>query len=222
MPSRERPVDRARRVVDRDLLRLGDELRVARIGAGLSLRFVGERVGRSATQVMRIERGLVPEASVRQLARIGAVVGLDIRVRAYAGPDPIRDAPQARLLGRLAIRLDPRLLFRHEVLVPMPGDQRAWDGWVSGFVDRVRNTGLPIDAESRLHDVQALLRRLAIKARDTGVDDLLLVVADTRANRAAVAGAAELLTTMFPISQRRALAALAAGRHPGGSALVLL
>jgi transcriptional regulator with XRE-family HTH domain len=221
MPSRERPVDRARRVVDRDLIRLGDEFRSARIGAGLSLRFVGERVGRSASQVMRIERGLVPEASVRQLARIGAVVGLDVRIRAYPGPDPIRDASQARLLGRLALRLHPRLFLRHEVPLPIPGDLRAWDGWISGFAEPDA-VGLPIDAETMLHDVQALLRRLSLKARDSGVDHFLLVVADTRSNRRAIAAAADLLGPTFPVAARRTLAALASGRHPGGSALVLV
>jgi transcriptional regulator with XRE-family HTH domain len=214
-------VDRARRVVDRDLIRLGEEFRSARIGAGLSLRFVGERVGRSASQVMRVERGLVPEASVRQLARIGAVVGLDVRIRAYPGPDPIRDASQARLLGRLALRLHPRLVLRHEVPLPIPGDLRAWDGWISGFAEP-DTFGLPVDAETTLHDVQALLRRLSLKARDSGVDHFLLVVADTRSNRRAIAAAADLLGPTFPVSARRALAALTSGRHPGGSALVLV
>jgi transcriptional regulator with XRE-family HTH domain len=222
MPTRERPVDRARRFVDRDLIRLGEEFRSARIGAGLSFRFVGERVGRSASQVMRIERALVPDASVRQIARIGAVVGLDVRVRAYPGPDPIRDASQARLLGRLALRLYPRLVLRHEIPLPIPGDLRAWDGWISNFVEPSDHIGLPVDAETRLHDVQALLRRLSLKARDSGVDHFLLVVADTRSNRRAVAAAADLLSATFPVSARRALAALEAGRHPGGSALVLI
>jgi transcriptional regulator with XRE-family HTH domain len=199
MPSRERPVDRARRVVDRDLVRVGEEIRSARIGAGLSLRFVGERAGLSASQVMRIERALVPNASYRQVARIGSVVGLDVRLRAYPGPDPIRDAPHAKVLGRLPPRLHVRLLLRHEVPLPITGDQRAWDGWISGFEDP-RDGGLPVDAETRLHDVQALLRRLALKARDSGVDHVLLVVADTRSNRQAVAAATDLLRATFPVS----------------------
>jgi transcriptional regulator with XRE-family HTH domain len=223
MPSRERPTDRARRVVDRDLARLGEELRSARVGAGLSLRFVGGRVGRSATQVMRIERGLVPDASVRQLARIGSIVGLDVRIRAYPGPDPVRDAAQAKLFGRLTLRLHPRLSIRSEVPMPIHGDLRAWDGWISGFVDqRPDLAGLPVDAETHVHDVQALLRRLSLKTRDSGTEHVLLVLADTRSNRDAVAGAADVLGSAFPIPPRRALAALAAGRHPGGSALVFL
>jgi hypothetical protein len=172
---------------------------------------------------MRIERGLVAGASVRELARIGAVVGLDVRVRAYPGPDPIRDAAQGRLLGRLAPRLHPALALRHEVPLPIPGDLRAWDAWVSGFVEAPSGgLGMPVDAETRLYDVQALLRRLSLKLRDSEVDDLLLVLADTRSNRAATAAVPHLLAPMFPVSARRPLAALADGRHPGGSAILFL
>ena len=198
-------------------------MRTARIGAGLSLRLVGQRAGRSASHVMRLERGLVPGASVRELVRLGAVVGLDVRVRAYPGPDPVRDAPQAKLLGRVGVRLHPSLSVRHEVALLIPGDLRAWDAWIAGFIDPpARQPGLPVDAETRLYDVQALLRRLALKARDAGVEDVLLVVADTRGNRVAAAAAAHLLGPMFPVSGRRALKALAEGRYPGGSSLVFL
>jgi transcriptional regulator with XRE-family HTH domain len=210
-------------VADRDLLRLGDDLRNARMSAGLSLRFVADRADRSASHVMRIERGLVPGASVRELTRLGAVVGLDVRVRAYPGADPIRDVAQTRLLGRLTARLHPSLTVRHEVPLPIPGDLRAWDAWIAGFADSPpEKRGLAVDAETRLHDVQALLRRLSLKARDAGVDHVLLVVADTRSNRAAVAGAADVLDAMFPVPSRRTLAALAEGRYPGGSALLFL
>jgi transcriptional regulator with XRE-family HTH domain len=220
--TRERPVDRAPRLVGHDLIKIGIDLRTARIGAGLSLRFVGDRVGLSATQVMRIERGLVPNVSVRQLARIGAVVGLNVRVRTYLGADPIRDIAQAKLLGRLSARLHRALRFRTEVPLPIQGDQRSWDGWISRFDGASSGIGLPLDAETRLYDVQALLRRLTLKLRDSGADHVLLVVSDTKANREAVAAADQILAGLFPVSPRRALASLAAGRHPGGSAIVFL
>ena len=222
MSTRERPVDRGALLAGHDLIRVGGELRTARIGAGLSLRLVGRKVGISATQVMRFERGLVPNASVRQLARIGAVVGLTVRVRAYPGADPVRDAAQAKLLARLTGRLHKGLRFRTEVPLPIQGDQRAWDGWINRFVGRPDDRGLPVDAETRLHDIQALLRRLTLKLRDSDVDCLLLVVSDTRTNREAVVAAEQVLAGVFPVSPRRALAALAAGRHPGGSSLIFV
>jgi transcriptional regulator with XRE-family HTH domain len=223
MPTRERPIDRATQIAHRDISRVGEELRTARVGSGLSLRFVGKRVGRSATQVMRIERGLVPNVSVRQVARIGGVVGLDVRLRAYPGPDPVRDTAQVRLLGRLEARLHDSLTFRTEVPLPIEGDRRAWDGWITGFVNLPgMKAGLPVDAETRLHDVQALLRRLALKVRDSGMEHVLLVLADTRTNRYALAHADPILAATFAVSPRKALAALANGRHPGGSAVIFL
>ena len=174
---------------------------------------------------MRIERGLVPEVSVRQLARIGAVVGLDVRTRAYPGGDPVRDIAQVRLLHRLMARLPPALTFRTEVPLPIDGDQRSWDGWIAGFGEpgHLRgNRGLPVDAETRLHDIQAMLRRLMLKLRDSHEAHVLLVVADTRSNRRAVAAAADLLGAAFPMQPRAALACLSAGQYPGSSALIFL
>jgi transcriptional regulator with XRE-family HTH domain len=192
------------------------------VGSGLSLRFVGGKVGLSATHVMRFERGLVPNASVRQLARIGAVVGVTIRVRTYAGADPVRDTAQAKLIGRLVVRLHASLRLTTEVPLPIQGDQRAWDCWISAFAEGADRRGLPVDAETRLYDIQALLRRLTLKLRDSGVDSLLLVVSDTRSNREAFAAAEQVLAGVFPVSPRRALASLTTGQHPGGSSLIFL
>jgi hypothetical protein len=66
------------------------------------------------------------------------------------------------------------------------------------------------------------MRRLHLKLRDAGLEHLLLVIADTRANRAAIGAAGALVAASFPVPPRRALQALTAGEHPGGSALVFL
>ena len=220
MPVQERAADRGARLARTDLARVGDELRVARVSAGIALDVVSRAVGISASQISRIERGQVPTASISQLARIGAVVGLDVRVRSYAGPDPLRDAGQNRLLERLRPRLHPSLALRLEVPLPVAGDQRAWDAWIGGLVSV--STDMPVEAETRFADGQAQLRRIVLKLRDAGLDHVLLVVADTPANRAAVDATSGLLAGTFPIPARTALRALAEGRHPGGSALVFL
>jgi transcriptional regulator with XRE-family HTH domain len=202
------------------LARAGHEIRVARQVIGKSLESVGRSSGISPSQVGRIERGRLSTASVDQLARIGAAVGLDIRVRAYPGPDPVLEAGQVTLLRRLQVRLHPDLTFRSEVPLPIVGDQRAWDG----FIDRLTGVAsqLPVEAETRLIDGQGQLRRVMLKLRDSGLDHVLLLLADTRLNREAFAATASTFAVDFPVSPRRALAALAAGEHPGGSAVVLL
>jgi hypothetical protein len=81
---------------------------------------------------------------------------------------------------------------------------------------------LPTEAETRIHDVQAQFRRIELKARDAGIEHAIVVIAETPANRAAIQAARVTLGDRFPISARRALAALARGDHPGGSALIFL
>jgi transcriptional regulator with XRE-family HTH domain len=202
-----------------DRLRIGHELRVARHIVGQSLDQVAASSGMSPSQVGRIERGTLAAVSIEQVARIGAVVGLDVRVRAYPGPDPLLESGQIAVLGRLRDRLHPDLGFRTEVPLPVVGDQRAWDA----MIDARRGAWhLPVEAESRLLDGQAQIRRIMLKLRDSGMEHIIVVVADTRRNRDAVAAAASTILADFPIPQRRALAALSAGQHPGGSALVLL
>jgi transcriptional regulator with XRE-family HTH domain len=218
--TRERPIDRGRRLASADRVRIGKELRVARRVAGKSLDEVGRTSGLSPSQVGRIERGVLATVSVEQLARVGAAVGLDVRVRTYPGPDPLLDAAQVALLGRLRRRMHPELSFRTEVVLPIVGDQRAWDAVIGGL--RGANGQLPLDADTRLVDGQAQLRRIKLKLRDSGFDSVLWVLAETHANRAALVAAASTIRADFPIPPRRALAALAVGEHPGGSALVLI
>lgn len=175
----------------------------------------------SYTQVGRIERAVHANVSATQLARIGAVVGLDVRIRAFPGPAPLRDSAQLALLDRLRSRLDPILTLRTEVPLPLEGDQRAWDAVIEGFRPPLA-LPLPAEAETRIHDFQAQTRRILLKARDGGFEHVLLVVAGTRSNRLAVKAAGTAVTEMFPVTTREALIALAAGEHPGGSALVFL
>ncbi len=54
----------------------------------------------SYSQAGRIERAVLRSVTAIQLARVGAVVGLDVRIRAYPGPAPIRDAAQVALMSR--------------------------------------------------------------------------------------------------------------------------
>jgi transcriptional regulator with XRE-family HTH domain len=203
------------------LTTIGEELRTARLMSGLTLEQVGRSAGMSYTTVGRIERAQHRAVTMVQLARLGAVVGLEVWLRAYPGPDAVRDAAQLGLLERLRARLHPALTLRTEVPLPFAEDGRAWDGMVAGFIDG-SGERLPTEVESRIHDVQAQMRRIQMKLRDSHLESMILIVADTRLNRDALRAAGTALADLFPVPARRALAALAAGRHPGGSALVFL
>ena len=223
MPPRERSIDRGRRLARGDLIRIGEEFRDGRISSGLTIDRVAEAAEMSESQISRIERARLPTASVDQLARVGAVIGMDVRVRAYPGPDPLRDSGQNALLDRLRGRLHPSLTFPREVPLLLPGDLRAWDGMIRGLRARpsLRST-LPVEGETRISDFQAQTRRIWLKARDAGEPYVLLLVADTRRNRDSLRATGSARRDLFPIPARHALTALAAGEHPGGSAIVFL
>jgi hypothetical protein len=108
------------------------------------------------------------------------------------------------------------LAVRTEVPLPIESDLRAWDAVVRGA-----DWSRPTEAETVLDDIQALERRLALKVRDGGVDGVILVIADTGRNRRALAAAPGSFLG-FDRNARRVLSALAKGRDPGGSALILL
>lgn len=217
MVTRERRLDHGRRRARAALASVGDELREARLRAALPQREVGDAVGISHAQVSRIERGLSTRAPYETLVMMGAVLGLDIPLRAFPAGEPIRDAAQLALLARLRALLPQTLRWRTEVPLNIQGDRRAWDAVIEG-----RGWRVSVEAETRLRDVQALSRRIALKRRDDDTDILILLVADTRHNRHVLRLAGAVLAEAFPAQGRSALAALSDGRQPSGSAIVLL
>ncbi len=173
----------------------------------------------SHSKVGRFERSAAP-VSVEFVASLCAVVGLDLAIRTFPAGDPIRDRAQLTLLERLRGRLDPSLRWRTEVPLPIPGDLRAWDAEIRGRQPapwRAR-----IEAETNLSDGQALERRLSLKLRDDPGGHLILLVSDTRANRAALRSIGVGLRELLPLETRAILSALDAGRDPGGSGIVIL
>jgi hypothetical protein len=79
-----------------------------------------------------------------------------------------------------------------------------------------------VEAITRLRDAQAQLRAAALKQRDGHVPRLVLLIKATQHNRTALASAADVLATTFPLGTRATLAALEAGVDPGDNGIVLL
>jgi transcriptional regulator with XRE-family HTH domain len=217
MAVKERHTDRGAIRAQRLLIDLGRELREARMSHGLSQRAVGRAVGISASQVSRIERARVPGVSFGLLAKLLAVVGLELSARAYPAAGPLRDRAHLDLLARLRTRLSSSLEWRTEVPLPNPGDPRAWDVVIGG-----QGWRCAVEAETRPRDLQALERRLGLKQRDGGVERVLLLLASTRTNRHLLREQGEALKQRFPLSSHDALEALAAGKRPASDALILL
>ncbi len=217
MSGHERSDDRARRVARLIVMDLGREIREARLDRNLSQRSVSGAVGKSVSAWSRLERGQSPFLPLTDFVRAAAAVGLDLRVRAYPGGDALRDRAHLALLERLRVRLGEEILWQTEVPLPNVRDRRAWDALI-----RMPPVRIGVEAETRARDSQALQRRLVLKRRDGGVDHLILLLSDTRHNRAFMRGAGAGFHADFPVPGAIALERLAASRDPGGDSVILL
>jgi len=199
------------------LQRLGRELRLARLAAGLTQAAVAARIGRSKAQISRIERAAAPHLTVLTVSRHAAAVGLRMWFRLYPGGRRLLDAPQLALLARLRDRLRGIWDWKLEVPVAIEGDLRAADALLTrGSIT------IAIEAITRLSDVQAQVRAAQLKRRDIGATRLLLLLAGSTANRAAMREAMPLIRESFRTGTRQLLRELAMGRDPGRDCLIVL
>jgi hypothetical protein len=166
--------------------------------------------------VRRIEAGLAPHIDLDVLAGMASLVGHELSLGVHPIGVPIRDKAHIALLRRFAVRLHKSVRWRTEVPIPIPRDRRSADAVASTpAFDAV------IEAETRVYDVQATQRRLRSKQRDLNAQRAILLLADTRHNRAVIAAVPDI-RERFPIQTRACIAALARGEDPGGDCLVIL
>ncbi len=217
MASRTSILTETRNEMRRARAELVREIRNARLSAGVSQRVAAGRAGMSSAQFGRIERAELEELTIDQAGRACAGVGLRLLVRALPGPDPALDSGQLALLERFRRQLPGSVNLATEVPLPIPGDRRAWDALI-----RIADARIGVEAEARIRDVQALERRIALKRRDGAVDLVILVVADTRANRQMLALHREAIRTSFPLDTGQVMPALRAGLSPPASGIVVL
>jgi transcriptional regulator with XRE-family HTH domain len=207
MTTRFGAIARARRIAGGDEARVFADIIGARQYAGLSRTEAGRRCGLTRSSVERLERG-ARRATLAELACLGAAVGLDVRLRAYPAGDPIRDAGQQRLLDRFRREISPRLRWRTEVPLAVPGDLRAWNAVIA-----TEDWWVAVEAETVLVDIQAVERRVELKRRDGGPDHVVLLVADTPRNRRALAATPTAFAGL-PGRTREILGALRAAAAP--------
>lgn len=215
MPTRDRHASRGRQRAARFYLDVGAEFRNARLASGLTQARVARVIGVSQMQVSRIERARC-RVDLGVLSAFAAVVGQDLSVRVFPAGPPIRDAGHVRLMGRLR-GATPLIRWRAEVPLPIPGDQRAMDA-----VGECSDGRVAAELEMRLVDAQALVRRATLKAKEAGIERMLLVLPATKLNRSAVEGASPTLTASFPLGSREVLAAMRSGRMPPASGILFL
>jgi hypothetical protein len=156
-----------------------------------------------------------------RLCELASVLGLEVSVGLHPIGDPIRDKGQQACAHRFDGMLSDRWRVTNEALLPGVGDQRAWDKLLR-LVGEAPRCLVGADIESRVWDVQGIVRRTRARERDGQVDHILIVLADTAHNRRIVD---ELRTTLGPpyaTNPRAILRALRKGRPLPGSGVLLV
>jgi hypothetical protein len=102
-----------------------------------------------------------------------------------------------------------------EVPLPIPGDRRAWDAVIRGS-----GWNIPVEAETRVRDLQSLERRIVLKLRDAGFQSAILLLLNSSEHRRLVRSGS--LSRWLGVEGHDALARLTKGQDPGGSAVILL
>ena len=217
MPSRVSAVIEAEHRARQQFDALIIDLRAARLAAGLSQARVARAIGRSRPRLSAWEQRRA-RPGILDLARWAAVVGLEVSVRAYPGGSPVRDVAQLRVLARLRSIIGPAWRWRAEVPVSAdPRDRRAFDALISNASGAVA-----IEIITRLTDAQAQVRAALLKLEAARLDRMILVLSDTRHNRAALAAAAPGLRLSFPLESRDVLRELRKGRRPLANGVLLV
>ncbi len=172
------------------------------------------------SSVWRIENAL-DDVGVVRLAEIASVLGLQLGVSLYPIGDAVRDEGQLALGKRLEDLLADVWRVTDETLLPGQGELRAWDKLLRLVPARPRHL-VGVDIETRVRDVQAIVRRTRLRERDGNVDAILLVLADTAHNRRLRDALVSALGDSYVTPPRLIRGCLRAGRPLPGSAVMLL
>src|SRR5690242_17588797 len=214
--TRETRQERGRRRGDDVLRRLVNELRTARQVAGLSQRAVAVDAGWTQSELHRLESHEFTNVSLSRLGVVASVLGLEISVGVHPIGDGLRDKGHEALLKRFAAGIHPSLRQTREAPFPNSFDRRSWDMLLG-----VEQQLVGVEAETRIRDIQELVRRVRQRERDGGVDEIVIVLANSAHNRALVGDLRLALGKSYstsPVGLRRALRE---GRIVPGSGVIL-
>lgn len=156
-----------------------------------------------------------------ELSEIASVLGYEVSVGLHPIGDPVRDKGQLACGRRFDALLSERWRVTDETLLPGAGEQRAWDKLMR-LVDATPRYLVGVDIESRVWDVQAIVRRTRGRERDGQVDHILIVLADTAHNRRVADELRAALGPGWATSPRRLMKALREGERLSGSGVILV
>lgn len=202
----------------RQMQRIADEIRRERAKLGLSQRELARRSGVARSTLERIEDGRV-RVQLDLVFTVAAATGLDLVMNAYpAAGMRLRDTGQLTVAEQIVSIAGPAW---RPVLEARVGDKgHAVDLLMIG-----EDELLDMEIERRMEDFQAQYRHDLWK-RDLLAEQyqkpvrLVLVVEDTKHNRAVMQPHLPLVRSQLPAGSRAILAALRTGRPLGSDGLL--
>ncbi|MEO8625723.1 MAG: hypothetical protein ABI452_03395 [Candidatus Limnocylindrales bacterium] len=135
--------------------------------------------------------------------------------------DPLRDRAQLAIGRRFDALLGPAWRVLNEVLLPEAGDRRSWDKVVQ-LVGSQPLYAIGVDIESRIRDVQALVRRTRERETDGRVQAILLVLSDSATNRRLIGQLVESLGEAYRSPMRELRLSIRRGARLPGSGVLLV
>jgi len=177
---------------------------------------MAQSLGWSSSAYQRFETGTVA-TTVLDVSAVGALVGLELSVSLHAAGQRIRDKGHQALIGRIRKHLSEAIVVFAEAPFPALHDLRSWD-----LLLRIGRQRVGIEAETRIRDIQQLVRRLRERGRSGGTDVVVLFLSDTRTNRELVDELREALGPDFSARPSAILSALREGRPLARGGVVLI
>lgn len=218
MATRETRLQRGRRRGRETVRRLVTELIDARRTGSTSQETVARELGRSQSDVSRLERLIqIDRVSFVEVAELASLLGLELSAGLHLVGDALRDKGHQALISRFRAELSAVFKVLAEVPLPTPGDRRSWD-----LLLRLPAQLIGVEAETRIRDMQRLVRHVHQRERDGGVDAIVLLLAATRTNRGLVDELREALGPIYATSPRAIMSALRSGQPVPGSGVVML
>jgi hypothetical protein len=159
----------------------------------------------------------VERVTFSDVGAIAAVLGRELGATLYLAGESIRDKGHQALIQRFRALLAHAWRVAAEVPLPLPGDRRAWD-----LLLRIPGQLVGVEAETRLRDVQAFVRRIRERELEGGADVILIALAESSINRRLLPQLLEALGPGYSTSPRAIFKALRSGRAVPGSGVILV
>ncbi len=217
MAAKDERVARGRLIAARTVEAVRAELRTARLDANLSQAALAERIGWSQTRYSQFERNAHP-ITVQDVCLVATLLGLKPSLNLYRLEEGLRDQGSTRLIERFCALLAPVWSVRREAPFPRVGDLRSWDVLIRlGSAFRAG-----IEAETRLRELEELVRRIRQRELHGRVDAIVVVLSRSEHNRRHVDELRAALGLAYATPPSDIVKALEAGTPLPGSGVILL